>query len=335
MTEKTDKLKTSRFAFLRPLVSYGALKGEAQVKPVKPPMTIKRFVIAVAYRLFRLSGEFVSIVLGLALIWSYLMNVVLARKVVDISILKPNAALWFSEAFDGQGADLEAMYLRWLPGENTLSFQAQNIAVQDKFRVPLESIERFQIDYDYDRVLVGDFVPRAVKTQGGAVTWLRSQDGTSRIGLGTPDSIDAFSISLPDQAAGGTENPHRFSLGPLNRLEVKDAQVFLRDEISDLSLTFDDTHLLMRKVEAGFQGSLEASIIREDALARISSEASFSPDYEDFDLVFSAIDLNLTQLSPFQGAYLDRVNLNVPLKIDLALKARRDIWWRRGQRWQP
>ena len=55
----------------------------------------------IGYRLFRLSGELTAIVLGLAIFWFFALNVLLSNQNVDISGLKPNAPMWFSEAFNG------------------------------------------------------------------------------------------------------------------------------------------------------------------------------------------------------------------------------------------
>jgi len=73
------------------------------------------WVKKISYGIFSLSGELIAIALGLAILWFFALNVILTRQTVDISRFEPNAKMWFSEAFNGSGADIGAMQLKWRP----------------------------------------------------------------------------------------------------------------------------------------------------------------------------------------------------------------------------
>ena len=82
-----------------------ALSGERSAKPKgvptrKPSRGWSYWPRRIGYRLFRLSGELTAIVLGLAIFWFFALNVLLTQQTVDISAFKPNAQMWFSEAFN-------------------------------------------------------------------------------------------------------------------------------------------------------------------------------------------------------------------------------------------
>ena len=91
MAELVDHRKTFKDRFLKT-----SLKEPASNERL-PQNPIIQFIKAVAYRILRLMGELTAIVLGLACLWFAMLSSLMARQSVDISELKPNAQMWFSD----------------------------------------------------------------------------------------------------------------------------------------------------------------------------------------------------------------------------------------------
>ena len=135
----------------------------------------------IGYRLFRLSGELTAIVLGLAIFWFFALNVLLTRQSVDVSGLKPNAQMWFSQAFNGSDAQIGDMQLTWLPASNNIFFDATNVIITDKNGQEIETIPRLQTEIPLSEAAKGKFVPERLIIEGGSVTWMRTNNGLSLI----------------------------------------------------------------------------------------------------------------------------------------------------------
>ena len=125
MAELVDHRKTFKDRFLKT-----SLKEPASNERL-PQNPIIQFIKAVAYRILRLMGELTAIVLGLACLWFAMLSSLMARQSVDISELKPNAQMWFSEAFNGASAEIGDMSLRWLPASDDIVFEAVDVLITD------------------------------------------------------------------------------------------------------------------------------------------------------------------------------------------------------------
>jgi len=144
---------------------------------------------AIVYRIFRLIGELTAIVLGLACLWFAVLNSLMNRQSVDISGLKPNAQMWFSEAFNGSDAQIGNMNLRWLPATNNFVFEATDVVITDDEGVQIESIGRLETEIPMAAASKGILTPEHILIEGGTVTWLRNSNGDVVAGLGTPNTV--------------------------------------------------------------------------------------------------------------------------------------------------
>lgn len=279
----------------------------------------------IGYRLLRLSGEFTAIVLGLVFVWFYGLNVLLVQKTVDVSFLKPNTSLWFSKAFDGKAADLEALRLSWRPELQAIVLEAEGIAVVDDANTPLQNLEHVSIAFDYEDALRGISTPRHVNITGGTVTWLKDENGNVTAGLGTPDTVGRFG-ALPQQNADvGMETvPRRFDMATLESVTIKNAAVYLMDRTRDVDLHFQDTDVLLKQVSEMFHMQFDTVVETRDDTGEISSKAVFSQDFEDFDLSVNVEGINPHSFAPREGFAANIGRLDVPVNAALKIAATRD-----------
>jgi len=75
---------------------------------------------AVIYRLYRLLGEVTAVVLGLAIVGMWIATSVLDKQSTDLTALRPNIKLWFTEAFNGRDAEFGKLEVSWLPSRDQI-----------------------------------------------------------------------------------------------------------------------------------------------------------------------------------------------------------------------
>ncbi len=284
------------------------------------------FMRRFAYRTFRVLGELTAIVLGAAFVWFYALNVLLSQKTMDISFLKPNASLWFSEAFDGKSADIDHLQLAWRPGQNAIVVDARGIVVRGTSKMPLQSIDALTVALNFDDALIGKVTPARIVVSGGSVTWMRNDVGDVVAGLGTPETVGIFGVmpSAPMKSEGDAERPS-FSMGPLKAVSIENARVFVRDEVNGIDLQFLETDLYIAQNEGRFSVNGLAKLAGDEMSGEIDVHATFSADYEDFQLSVAGGGINPAHLAPKRGLAARMSEFDVPMDIDLEIVSKRNI----------
>jgi len=277
-----------------------------------------RAVKHMAYRVFRLSGEFTAIVLGVALFWAIAINIVMARGSVDISFLEKNAGLWFSQAFDGRDASVGKMTLDWNPAGNSVIFRAANVSITDENAREIQHVDVLSSEIGITRVLSGQLDPRKLNIRGGAVTWLRGDDGNIMAGLGTPETVGKLGPTWTGQRAAQRERGV-FSLGGLEEVTITDAVAYLQDSHDGLSLQFSDTDITIHNVEEVFDFKAETNLITGESGAPIQLDLVLSPDFKDFNLKLSGTRLNPKDVAPERNRFAVLNGVDAPIDVDLSV----------------
>jgi len=135
--------------------------GSANVaEPRRPSKSSREHFVKlgkrVARRLFRLSGEFVAIVLGVGFLWFAGINMLLAQRTVNVTFLKDNAELWFAQAYDGQDASIGQIQIEWLGASNIIQFKVRDIVVTDKQGSEIQRINAFSGEIGIESALTGE-----------------------------------------------------------------------------------------------------------------------------------------------------------------------------------
>ncbi len=299
-------------------------KGSAGGKAPPHGATHARTVAAlwtrrIGYRLFRLTGELTAIVLGAAFIWFYTLNALLAQKTLDVSFVKPNASLWFAQAFKGRAATMGDLTLSWHPEMSGIVLDARNIIVTDARKAPLQNFSQLQATFDFDDVITGYARPKAVKVTGGALTWLRGDDGAVVAGLGTPETVGRFGTFI-SEADASQSSRQPFTMSGLRALSIQNTDVFVRDAQTGLDFKLADTDLTLTDEGEKFHVIAEGKATSGDDESPVDIDLRFSSDFEDFDLAFHASDFNGAKFAPKADmlAALKRVNAPADIRLDMS-----------------
>jgi len=216
----------------------------------------------IGYKFFGLLAECVSIVLGLALIWFYAINVVLAKDAVDISFLRANAQIWFSQAFNGNDATIGAMNFDWRGVDNAFVIDIKNVSIKDETGAEIDNIDGLSAQFAMGAVIAGTFAPQKLFIDGGVISVVRGDDGRIRLGLGRPEDIGKFGIVLRNETSRGSE---KFAVPTaLKRLDVTRVTAHVIDRQMPMGLHLSDVELKYN------------SEVRGDFLARLSAIIPYS-----------------------------------------------------------
>jgi len=272
----------------------------------------------IAYRLFRLSGELTAIILGLAIFWFFALSTLLERQSIDISGLKPNAQMWFSQAFNGNDAQIGGMKLSWLPSSNNIVFDATNVVITDKNGVKIDAVPRLQTEIPLSAVVKGVLIPERLIIEGGAITWFRDNNGDVIAGLGTPSTVGRLGpVWRGKRESGKTAAP---DVSIVKSVIITGATAYVVDDSDGVDLTFTET-------DFNFQNSAEAlnvyatsNLKQGDDNIPLMFKMLASPNVKSYAIDFQGEGLNPSKLSPKRGRYAGLKSLNTSLDIKASAK---------------
>ncbi len=272
----------------------------------------------VAYRLFRLSGELTAIVLGLAIFWFFALNILLSQQSVDVSGLKPNAQMWFSEAFNGSDAQIGDMQLSWLPASNNIVFDASDVVITDRNGREINTIPHLQTEIPLSEAMKGSFVPQRLIIDGGAVTWLRTNNGDIVAGLGTPDTVGRLGPVWRGHQASGTVT--RPDVSGIKTVTITNATAYAVDDSDGLELVFQDTDLDFTSTVEKITLDMTSTLTKDTVSTPLRLQMNATPNMASYAINVSAEGLNPAIISPKRGRYAGLKTLRSAIDLKASVK---------------
>ncbi len=263
-----------------------------------------RLAQRIGYRAFRLTGELIAIVLGIAFIWFSSLNIVAAKRTVDISHFSENLGLWFAEAYDGNSADIERIQLSWVASENLIEVHSKNIEIKDADQLTVQFLENSKIAFDFNRLLGGKFETKRAELTGGVLTWYRDAKGVITLGIGGPDSFRTFApilVSDPEKKQAGTPG-----FGQLNKLRFNNGTVYVIDDLWESNLTLNQATVTVSRADNVIDFSFEAGVnghTEEHDQGTFKGAFLISEDLADISGELALENIRPEQVAPKKGAY--------------------------------
>ena len=285
---------------------------------------VLRIAKRIGYRIYRLSGEFCAIILGTALIWFGVLNIVAAKRTIDVSYLSENVGIWFANAFDGNAADIERLNLSWIPSENVIELFAENTIIKGKSGETLQTLYETRVAADFSKLLTGKVDTRSAEIDGGALTWVRDQSGGITIGIGTPDTYGTFApLVSPETTNPGDVTP---GFGSLEHLKFRNGRIFIVDHQNSIKLTL---------VNANVDVEREQGTIRFEFESRIESENTAVGEFtggfeisENLETIVGGIligGLVPADIAPDQGPLAAMSSIAAPLTANVSINKTPDL----------
>lgn len=278
--------------------------------------------------------ELLTILLGLAFIWLNAIFFFVKAERVDLSIFKPNAALWFSETFDGQSADLTSLRVERKRGSNRLSIIADDVSVSDDDGAQILAVPFLSAEFDLEALAFGQVVMKRAVIDGGAVTVLRREDGSVTAGLGRPDSVGRFgpiigqtrtdesSDESPDMLERRGDDDTRFERWrEIEQITVRGGEANIVDRLDGLNWALTNLNMTY---------SADDDIINIQSSAAIKSGETLTPFRFEFqsDSAFSSVNMDVSligaqpeSLAPQRGRFAALSRLRAPVTLGGTIKA--------------
>lgn len=272
----------------------------------------------IGYRLFRLSGELTAILLGLAIFWFFALNVLLTNQTVDISGFKPNAQMWFSEAFNGSDAQIGDMQLTWLPASNNIIFEATDVVITDKNGNDIETIPHLQTEVPLQAAAKGSLIPERLIIDGGSVTWMRTNNGNIIAGLGTPDTVGRLGpVWRGNRASGEATRP---DISGIKTVTVTNATAYAVDDTDGLELKFQDTDIDFTSTADAITVDMASNLRKDAVIIPLKFRMDATPNVKSYSIDVTAKGLNPSIISPKRGRFAGLKTLNTSLDLKASVK---------------
>jgi len=283
------------------------------------PQALRTMVKRLGYRLYRLGGETVSVLMALGIAALFFAGGLLSRQSADLTALRPNFEHWFSQGFDGARAEMGDLELRWNPSDDTISFTATDVIVFDQDGTIIQTLPKLKATSPKSSLLKRQASLRNIEIIGGVVTWLQREDGSVVAGLGTPETVGRFGPVY----RGESDSPQETRLDWLNDFEsvtLTDSRAHIVREEDGLNVVLDVETLEGQRdtqsVLLDLTGRLRSED-REDA-GRIS--LGFRTD-DNFETSFFSLETDEfvpSRIAPDQGRLSVFSAIDVPFDMEFA-----------------
>lgn len=276
------------------------------------------------YRLYRLGGEAVSVLIALGIAVLFFAGGLLSRQSADLTALRPNFEHWFSQGFDGARAEMGDLELRWNPSDDTISFTATDIIVFDQGGTIIQTLPKLRATTPKSSLLKRQASLRNIEIIGGVVTWLQHEDGTVVAGLGTPETVGRFGPVY----RGQSDSPQETRLDWLNDFEsvtLTDSRAHIVREDDGLNIVLDVETLNGQRNEQSVSLDVVGRVQldgRGDA-GRIS--IAFRTD-DDFETSFYGLETDEfvpSLIAPERGRLSVFSAINVPFDMEFSAERSR------------
>ena len=306
MTEVTHHRKTLKDRFFNTGIFKRLEGGEPEkIQWRKVPQML-------LYTAFRALAELTAIVLGLAIFWFCTLNSLMSRQSVDVTSLKPNAQMWFSQAFNGSDAQIGDMSLSWLSTSNTILFEAFDVIITDSEGAEIETIPRLQTEIPMQAASKGSFIPSRVIIDGGVVTWRRDKSGDVIAGLGTPDTVG----QLGPVWRGATDKPNKTTnISAIQTVTVTNATAYVVDKADGLELSLNSTDINFSQDAEGIDMDMSSILQKGSVSIPLKLKLKASSDLKDYTVDVETSGLNPSVISPKRGRYSGLKDCNAGLNV--------------------
>lgn len=273
------------------------------------------------YRVYRLGGELLSVAIAISIVALFFVGGLLSRQSADLTALRPNFERWFSQGFNGARAEFGDLEVRWNPSDDTISFSVTDVIVYDENDSIIQTVPRLKGTTPKSSLLQRRAALSNIEIVGGVVTWLQRADGSTVVGLGTPETVGRFGPVYEGQS----EMPQSTKLDWLKDFEsvtLTNSRAYIVRENDGLDVILDVDQL------TGLRNGPSVSL---DIDGKLSSEA-FGPagelsvsfrtkdDFATSVIRLETNDLVPARIAPTQGRLSVFGAVDIPLNMEFEVE---------------
>jgi len=273
-------------------------------------------VSKIIYRIDRIFGDIVAVVLGVGILGLWFASTVLDKQSTDLTILRPNIKTWFADAFDGRDAEFGRLELAWLPVNNHFVITVEDAEIRDQNGELLERFDLVRTVVEPGQGLLPR--PRLVNAQiqGGVLTYLEDKNGFVTVGIGPPETVGRIG---PVYRTGGSKRSERDLNTPLQGLEfiqIEGAKVYIKNAISGISLSSNIETLTANVSDLGnVTVSANGTVDQKDDLMPFTVSSVFDARLEAVKLRFAVEGARPDILAPSKGRFWELQGVEAPVNL--------------------
>jgi len=285
---------------------------------------ISKFILK---RLYAFSGELFAAACGLIIAWLYCVSWLLTQQSVDVSRVKPEAERWFSQAFNGHNADIDAISLRWLPASDSVVFEVQDITVRGDDGAAIQKFDEIKAAFPVGSVVAARPVPTEITVRGGSLSWVEDENGVITAGLGAPDNVGRLGpvyrgelpkVSKRPNDDGATSNmDFQQAIADFKSLDVENTVLYFLSKKKGMDVVLDLNNLDV--VQAGGQIDLALNGEVRQKNTPVPLDIAFKTDvnFARFEGQVTATGLRPDEIAPKKGRFKAISRLEAPMSFDV------------------
>ncbi len=302
---------------------------DSSAPPPKPPRGLqdlwysrggtacRRFMAAVIYRLYRLLGEVTAVVLGLAIVGMWIATSVLDKQSTDLTALRPNIKLWFTEAFNGRDAEFGKLEVSWLPSRDQIIVTIEDASIKDETGDVLEHFALVRTTFAVGEGLFKRPRLLSVEVNGGVLTYLEDDAGRITAGLGPPDAIGRVGpVYRSEESEEAPDNYIAKVLQGLEFIQISNAKLYIRSAKSGINLTSDVDFL-----RAAFSDEGDLTLAADGTVEQSTDDVPFlvtsviDRDFENIKMRVKMSGARPDEIAPKKGRYWEFQGLAAPVDL--------------------
>jgi len=282
---------------------------------------LHRVVSKIIYRVDRIFGDLISIVLGLGIVALWLATTVLEKQSTDLTVLRPNIKIWFADAFNGREADFGRLELTWLPVENHIVVTMEDAEIRGPADQLLEKFELVRSTLEFDPNLHAK--PRLLNAQikGGVLTYFEDEDGRIIAGLGPPETVGRVGPVYKSGETSRSNSDIRSILQDIEFVQIDDARVHVRNDISGIDLESN-----VKSLRANFSEAGDLTVTAAGTITQISEPMPFvvnmisDAHFETMKLRLEVKNARPDEIAPTKGRFWELQGLAAPVDLNAAVE---------------
>jgi len=304
-----------------------------KVHPVIGPVI--RVSHRILRRLYDFSGELFAASCGLVIAWLYAVSWLLTQQSVDVSRFKPDAERWFSQAFEGNNAEIDMLSLRWLPASDSVVVEIQDINVRGEDGADIQNFAAIKTGFPLRSVIAARPVPSTVEIRGGTLSWVEDENGLFTAGLGTPETVGRLgpvyrgvSPQISQDGSGSNSSASASTsayargsfkqvLTDFKSLNVEDTTLYYLSKKKEMDVVLDLNNLDVLQSGSQIDFSLNGGVRQTGGAVPLDVSLTTDSNFARFEGRAAALAIRLDELAPRKGRFRAFSRLQAPLDIDV------------------
>ena len=277
---------------------------------------LRSAVSKVVYRLDRIFGDLVAIILGLGIVCLWLVATVADQQSTDLTVLRPNIKMWFAEAFDGRDAEFGKLELTWHPTTGNLVVTIEDAEIRGSDAEVLENFDLVRLTLDPSDGPMS--VPRLINAQvrGGVLTYLEDEKGQVVAGLGLPEKVGSIEPTYRSGGAPGDAADFKSVLGSFEFIQIEDALICVRSERLGLDFNSEVEKLRVNFSEGGdLILSATGSVDQTSGIMPFSISSVIGSNFDAIRLRLNVTGARLDEIAPTKGRFWELRGLAAPVNL--------------------